>query len=179
MSDRIDVRTYLAGPEDLRRQELVWGMVHEPPAPRYGHQSVVTRTLVILDQHVRAHRLGIVCVAPLDVVLDRRGLVVQPDVVFVSNERADIVRHYVCGAPDLVVEVESRGTRVRDRTTKMRWYRKYGVGEYWLVDPVAHRVVVVAFREGGRPVRRRFEGERPVTSSVLPAFAVPAREFFS
>ncbi len=173
------MRTYLAGPEDLRRRELVWGMVREPAAPRYGHQSVVTRTLVILDEHVRARRLGLVCVAPRDVVLDRRGLVVQPDVVFISNERADIVRHYVSGAPDLVIEVESRGTRVRDRTTKMRWYRKYGVREYWLVDPVAHRVVVVTFRDGGRPVRRRFAGERPVTSSVLPAFAVPAREFFS
>ena len=84
---------YLSGAEQLRRQELVWGFVREPPAPRYGHQSIVTRTIVLLDQHVRSGGLGRVCVSPIDVVLDeQKDLVVQPDIIFVSNENAAIVR---------------------------------------------------------------------------------------
>ena len=122
---------YLSGAEQLRRQELVWGFVREPPAPRYGHQSIVTRTIVLLDQHVRSGGLGRVCVSPIDVVLDaQKDLVLQPDVIFVSNDNAAIVRDQIWGPPDLVIEVESLGTRRRDRTFKLRWYRKYGVREY-------------------------------------------------
>ncbi len=75
---------YLSGAEELRRQELVWGFVHEPPAPFYGHQSIVTRAIVLLDQHVRSGGLGRVCVSPIDVVLDApKALVLQPDIIFV------------------------------------------------------------------------------------------------
>jgi len=92
MSGRQTVNSYFSGPEQLRRTELVWGIVREPPAPKYGHQSVVTRTVVLLDHYVREHGSGRVCVSPVDVVLDPgKALVVQPDVVCVSNERLEIV----------------------------------------------------------------------------------------
>lgn len=122
---RQSVNEYLAGFEDLRRQELVWGaVVVQEPSPRLRHQAIVTRAVVLLDQHVRERRAGLVCVSPIDVVLDEaRALVLQPDVVFVSHERAGILRNQLWGAPDLVVEVESPGTRRRDRTQKLRWYR--------------------------------------------------------
>ena len=61
---RMRVDEYLAGPEQTRPLELVWGVLHEPPAPRYGHQSVAVRTLCLLAEHVRAGGLGKVCVAP-------------------------------------------------------------------------------------------------------------------
>jgi Uma2 family endonuclease len=178
MSERIDVNEYLSGPEDLRRRELVWGVVREPPAPRFGHQAVVSRALVILDLHVRARQLGVVCVAPLDVVLDEaKALVVQPDVVFVSTERAAIVRDQVWGAPDLVVEVASRATAVRDRTTKIEWYRTYGVRECWLID-LARRVVTVVDLQAQGDLRQSFTGDEWVQSTVLPDFRAEARDFF-
>jgi Uma2 family endonuclease len=179
MNERQTVSSYLSGDEALRRTELVWGRLSEPPAPRYGHQSVVTRTTVLLDQHVRQYDVGRVCVSPIDVVLDeRQALVVQPDVVFVSHGRASIIRDQIWGAPDLVVEVLSPGTRRRDCTSKLRWYRRYGVGEYWIVDPVAQAITVVAFPQRGRVCRRTFRGGRPVRSTVLPGFANRASAFF-
>ena len=179
MSDRLTVDGYLAGPEQLRRTELVWGIVREPPAPKYGHQSVVTRTVVLLDQHVREHASGRVCVAPVDVVLDaRKGLVVQPDVVFVSNARLEVIRDQVWGAPDLVVEVLSDATRRRDRTLKWRWYRRYGVREYWVIDPVEKSVEVAVFEPDRRARRRVFQDSRAVQSTVLAAFDAVASEFF-
>lgn len=179
MSERQSVHDYLTGREEMRPMELVWGRVCEPPAPRYGHQSVVTRTVVLLDQYVRAEACGSVCVAPLDVILDaRQALIVQPDIVFVSNERAEIVRDQVWGAPDLVVEVLSSATRRRDRTVKWRWYRQYGIREYWLIDPVAKTVTIAAFGLNPRARRRVFRGARTVESTVLGGFRAPAAAFF-
>jgi Uma2 family endonuclease len=179
MSERLTVYGYLSGEESLRRTELVWGRVREPAAPRYGHQSVVTRITALLDQHVRQARAGRVCVSPIDVVLDAgRALVVQPDVVFVSHRRASIIREQIWGAPDLVVEVLSPGTRRRDRTSKLRWYRRYQVGEYWMVDPVAQTITVVTLPEKGRSRRRAVRGTGVLRSTVLPTLDAPASAFF-
>ncbi len=179
MSARQAVVSYMSGAESLRRRELVWGVVREPPAPFWSHQEIVTRTTVLLYEHVASRRLGKVSAAPLDVVLDEaRGLVVQPDVVFLSNERLHLVRNQVWGAPDIVVEVESRGTRRRDRIDKRGWYRRYGVREYWLIDAEARTVTVFLFGDTGRATRRTFKGRARVRSVVLPGFDQPASAFF-
>jgi len=179
MSERQTVGTYLAGRETLRRRELVWGWAREPAAPRWGHQEIVTRITVLLYQHVHQRRLGRVCASPIDVVLDEaRALVVQPDVVFVSNDRAGIIRGQVWGAPDLVVEVESPGTWRRDRVWKRRWYRQYGVREYWLIDPVGRSVTVLTFPVRGRVRRRSFRGRASIESAVLPGLRAAAAKVF-
>lgn len=179
MSERRQVSEYLSGPEDMRRRELVWGYVREPAAPLFGHQSVVTRATVILMLHVREHRLGTVCVSPIDVVLDEpKALIVQPDVLFVSNERAGIVRDQVWGAPDLAVEVASRGTARYDRTTKLGWYRTYGVRECWLLDLNARVVTVANLEAAAEAPWRSFTGDEQIESVVLPKFCTAARESF-
>ena len=159
--------------------ELVHGMVREPPAPRYGHQRLVTRTTALLDHFVRSHELGRVCVSPIDVVLDRRrALVVQPDVIFVSRERLGIIKDRVWGAPDLVVEVLSRRTAVRDQTEKLGWYKEYGVGECWFIDPAGHTIEVIDCASTAGDERPVYEGGHVIRSRVLPAIDLRAEEFF-
>lgn len=176
MSERMNVRDYFDTPETLRPTELVFGMVREPPAPSYGHQSLVTRLTVVLATHVDEQQLGIVCVAPIDVVLDEdAALVVQPDVVFVSAERAAIVRDRIWGAPDLVVEALSPRTAHRDRTTKLGWYRRYGVKECWLVNPTS-RSIEIAYLAGGR--RKTFARRQMLVSRVLPELDIPVSRLF-
>jgi len=173
------VNEYLAGEETLNRQGLVWGSVVNEPAPTYTHQAIVTNVVLLIGDHAREHRLGLVCVSPLDVVLDeKKALVVQPDVVFVSNARAAILRNQVWGAPDLVVEVESPGTRRRDRIVKRGWYRRYGVREYWLIDPTAATVTVVELARP-RSIRRRYRGQRRLQSVVLPGLRATAADCFA
>jgi len=178
MSDWISTCDYLADAETTRRRELVYGVVREPPAPFYNHQHLLTRLAVLLSAHVDERGLGEVCVAPVDVVLDaRRALIAQPDLVFIAARRLDIVDEQIWGAPDLVVEVLSPGTARRDRTTKLGWYRKYGVREYWLVDPAAESIAVVRLLL--RPIRRRvFQGRAVLRSSVLRELRLPVRAVF-
>ena len=140
MTEHHSVVEYLSGPEELTRKELVWGIVREPAAPTCSHQAVVGRTLVVLATYAARHALGRVLVSPVDVVLDeQKALVLQPDIVFVAGAREGIVRDRIWGAPDLVVEVLSPGTRRRDTSTKRRWYQRYGVREYFIIDPVEDR----------------------------------------
>jgi Uma2 family endonuclease len=176
--ERVSVRDYFEQAESLRPMELVYGVVREPPAPRYGHQSIVTRLTVLLDTHVRAHGLGVVCVAPVDVVLDEQGaLVLQPDVVFVAQARLGIIRDRIWGPPDLVVEVLSTKTEQRDRVMKMQWYRLYGVGECWLVDPKRQSLEVVPF--GGSGQRATTSGDAVAVSTVLTGWDVPTSHIFT
>jgi len=175
----ITAEKYLGTPETLRRRELVYGVVHEPPAPLYLHQSIVTKLTARLDHFVRRRRLGRVCVSPIDVVLDvERALILQPDIIVVSNERLGIIRDQIWGAPDLVVEVASRGTTRYDRTTKLDWYREYGVRECWIVEPHGPWIEVVGF-DVERITRRTFESVAIVRSSVLPGLRLRADDAFS
>jgi Uma2 family endonuclease len=162
----------------MRSRELVYGFVREPPAPKYGHQSVVTQIGAALLQHARDGQLGLVCVSPIDVILDRdRALVVQPDLVFISQARAHIVRDRIWGAPDLVVEVLSPRTARRDRTIKLGWYRRYGVRECWLVDARARRIEVVDLTAPpGEP--RVFGEDDSLRSGVLLTLRLQLRETF-
>jgi Uma2 family endonuclease len=173
----LSVHAYLRGPESLRRRELVHGVVREPAAPLTHHQLVVTRLAGQLEWHAGPEGLGWVLVSPIDVILDAdQALVVQPDIVFVSAERASILQDQIWGAPDLVVEVLSTATARRDRTTKLGWYDRYGVRECWLVDPVKRRIEVHGFG----PVRgvHACDSRGALHSNVLPELNAPLADLF-
>jgi Uma2 family endonuclease len=166
MSDP-SVDWYLGGAETLRRRELAWGVVREPPAPFYPHQRLVTDLTVLLQTHVRDRYLGEVVVSPVDIVLDAdNGLVLQPDSVFVSRDRLDIVRNQIWGAPDLVIEVISAATAIYDTGEKLGWYARYGVREAWLVDRALSQIDVCLL-SSGRDVRAAYRRGEIVRSAVL------------
>ena len=169
---------YLSAAETNRPRELAYGILREPPSPFFSHQAVVLRIARILGDHVETRKLGRIAVAPLDVILDReRALIVQPDLLFVAADRLSLVHNQVWGAPDLVVEVLSAGTEAHDRGEKLGWYRRYGVRECWLVDPIRMEVVVVDFTGAG-PDRRMARGSDAIRSTVLPDLAASALELF-
>lgn len=120
--------------------------------------------------------LGVVCFSPLDVVLDEEtGLVVQPDLMFISTERSAILRDRVWGASDLVVEVASSSSEHRDRTLKLSWYKRYGVRECWLVYPKDQRIDVV---DCPSEAKETFAGAAVVRSRVLPELSLRAEQCF-
>lgn len=162
------VDDYFRTPETVKPMELAFGVLRVADAPSPRHQSAVAALFRALDAHVRARGLGEVWLAPLDVVLDeRKALVVQPDLLFISNEREWIVKDRMRGAPDLVVEVLSPQPRIGETEERVRWFGEYGVRECWLVHEDRREVTVVDFAAGAR----RTHGARdPIPSHVLPEF---------
>lgn len=102
----------------------------------------------LVSSFVYENRLGYFLFAPLDVVLSDED-VVEPDLLFISNERSAIAKESgVFGAPDLIVEILSDSTRRRHETVKLRLYDVMGVLEYWLADPDAGTIQVYRSRNG-------------------------------
>jgi Uma2 family endonuclease len=174
---RFTYRDYLLLPEGDRR-ELIEGDFYVVPAPSFRHQIVSRNLGTLLWDFVRGKDLGEVVWAPTDVVLSPES-VVQPDILFISNERRGIITEdNVSGAPDLVVEILSPSTADRDRELKLTLYARYGVREYWIVDPEDSSVEVMALEEAGVESARRYTTGR-VESPVLPGLGIALAEIFA
>lgn len=163
---------------DDERWELIDGVLIEMPSPTVPHQRVSRKIGTRLDIFVDAGSLGEVFHAPIDVVLDET-VVVQPDLVFVSNERMRIVEHLnIQGAPDLVVEIRSPSTARHDEVTKRALYERYGVLEYWLADPEAQTVTVLILGESGYDVVGIYNKGDTLTSPTLEGFSLNLDDIF-
>ena len=168
---------YINTPDD-KRYELIDGELILAPAPRRDHQTVEVRLGSRLHLFVDENELGVVYFAPRDVVFSDTNIV-QPDLLFISNERMHIdTEAEVWGGPDLVVEILSPSTEARDRTVKRALYARHGVNEYWLVDPDARTIAVFLLGEQGfEPVATYGEGDTLV-SPTLPGFSILVDEVF-
>jgi Uma2 family endonuclease len=168
---------YRNAPED-KRYELLDGDLVMTPAPGERHQSVSALLTSRLFQFVTENRLGRVYAAPFDVVLSNTD-VVQPDLLFVSNERADVVTAAnVQGAPDLVVEILSPSSVERDRTLKRRLYARHGVSEYWIVDTDARTATVLLLQDGEFEAAATYGEGETLISPMLPGLALNVVELF-
>ncbi|MGI8644348.1 MAG: Uma2 family endonuclease [Thermomicrobiales bacterium] len=135
-------------PDDGKRYEIIDGELYVSPAPTPKHQELSQRLSLLIGNHVNNHRLGKLYTAPLDVRLGDHDIV-EPDLLFISRERMDIIgATTINGAPDLVIEVLSPSTRSRDETLKADLYARSGVREYWLVDPMARTLVIRVLEDG-------------------------------
>jgi Uma2 family endonuclease len=159
-------------PETNLPTELWDGELVMSPAPSFFHQTIVARFYKLLDAWVAPRGLGQTGFAPLDMILTERQ-VVQPDVFFVSKERLAILTDRLRGAPDLVVEVLSPGTRRRDRLDKRDLYEQHGVREYWLIDPDAQTVEVLFLERGEYLLVGRWQPDGQAASRLLKGFEVP------
>ncbi|MCI0840868.1 MAG: Uma2 family endonuclease [Chloroflexi bacterium] len=141
---------YINGPEIKQRYDIVDGkMIFMAPAPTLRHQRILRLLVRILDTFVTEQDLGEIYFAPADVVIQRSPLRTrQPDLLFVSNERSEILGDVVEGGPDLVVEILSPSNSRQDIADKLADYANVGVRECWLVSPEAQTVEVLALTEG-------------------------------
>jgi Uma2 family endonuclease len=162
---------YLATPETALPQELAYGVLHVAESPTARHQAAVGDLYVALREHVQTSGLGQVWLSPLDVILDYdKHLVVQPDLLFISNGRSHIVTDRVRGAPDVVIEVLSPNLRVGKVIDHLRWFAECGVPECWHVHLTQRWVEVIRFGDGLIASRKRFHDRERIRSSVLAGF---------
>jgi len=173
---RLTYDDYCLLPNNGRRYEIIDGELFVTPSPRRAHQNVVTQLSYYLVEFVKREGGGRVYVAPFDVVFSFHD-VVEPDILYVAKERASVVTEKnVQGAPDLVVEVLSETTAEIDRTTKLKLYARYGVQEYWLVDP--EQCTAEIYRREARGFERvaSLQPSDSLATPLLPGFSVPLRK---
>lgn len=173
---RKTVDHYMALGDD-RRVELIEGEFFVTPPPTFRHQRVVLNLCVLLRRYVERTSLGEVCMAPLDVVLPS-GEVVQPDVLFISGARRDIIQDRIRGVPDLAVEVVSSVAPERDRIVKRDLYARNGVPEYWIVDDATGTVEVLAFDGASYREHGYFESGDTVFSPTFAELSLPLERIF-
>jgi len=158
---------YLALPDEPRC-ELILGRIYATPSRSVLHQAAAVLTFFVLRAAARRTR-GFAAIAPLDVTLADHS-VVQPDVIYVSAARLGIVKDRIEGAPDLLVEVLSRGTARRDRGEKLKLYAESGVREYWILDPVERQIEFLINRGAAFQVALAVDGK--YRSTELPEIEI-------
>ena len=168
-------------PDDGLRHELVDGEHYVTPSPNLRHQQILLDLAFVIRSWLESHPIGRLFVAPCDVVLSEFD-VVEPDLLYVSNERwADVATpQNIRGVPNLVIEIASPGTRRRDQTEKKALYERAGVSEYWVVDPDID--VVRVYRQGAHGFDRAIELSRKagdvLTTPLLPGLDLPLARIF-
>ena len=168
---RVTYAELSAWPEDGRRYELYDGGVRELTAPLPRHQIAALELAIALREYVRRQG-GLVLVSPIDIVLDELN-VLQPDIVVFTAARRHLVDvdRPIRVAPDVAIEVLSPSTARHDRGRKLQWFERFGVPEYWIVDPAAERVEVRALLEGRYRVGANAGKDETFTSKALPEFS--------
>jgi Uma2 family endonuclease len=165
-------------PIDGKRYELIHGEVHVTPSPATRHQFALQNLYESLGPFVHKNRLGEVCLAPLDVRLGEE-IVLQPDLIFISNARADIIQeNWIAGAPDLAVEVLSPSTAGHDRATKLPIYAEARVPEVWFIDPKAKTVEALTLHGAKYLVEATYAGHHILTSNLFPGWQLSLDDVF-
>jgi Uma2 family endonuclease len=165
-------------PEDGPRYELYDGEAFVIPAPVPRHQRVSRDLLFVLVLHTRS-KGGEVLGTPIDVVFSEHD-VVQPDLVVFGAARQHLIQagEPIRHPPDIAVEILSPSTESTDRCRKMQLLARYGVPEYWLVDPREERVEIYWLNAGTYLLGHAASKGDDVRSMVLPELTFPAAEIF-
>ncbi len=129
-----------------KRYEIIEGELLEmSPSPSEIHQLISTNLVWKLCDHVNKKQLGRIYAAPFDVILTKHN-VVQPDILFISKARNNIIKKEgVFGAPDLIIEILSSNPD-RDKVDKFKIYEQFQVKEYWIIDPTARSIDIFALQ---------------------------------
>jgi Uma2 family endonuclease len=178
---KLTYEDFLLFPDDGKRHELIDGEHYVTPSPNMKHQAILGNLHFFIRTYLEAHPRGRVFLSPFDVVFSNFD-VVEPDLLYMSNERAAAVLTpaNVQGAPDLVVEIGSPSTRKRDETIKRRLYERSGVSEYWVIDPELD--VVRIYRRGAERFERAIEISREadevLATPLLPGLDIPLARLF-
>lgn len=164
-------------PDDGKRYELADGVLVVSPAPTTDHQGISARLGALLFRAEDAG-FGRMFTAPTDVYLGPYR-VVQPDLLFIARERLEIItRMYIAGAPDLIMEILSPGTRDHDLGWKKTLYAREGVGHYWVVDPLDQTVTPFVLGEAGYAAVAPLSREAILSCALFPGISSTVARLF-
>lgn len=160
------------------RYEIIGGIRYDlKPSPTVTHQILLSNLYFCLQKSCQAN--GIIVFAPMDVYLDEDNIV-QPDLIFIRNENIGILTNKcIDGLPDLLVEILSPSTASRDRIKKKALYERFGVKEYWIIDPVHATLDRFALEHNKLPLIATYGAGDTVTSELFSCISIGMDELFA
>lgn len=115
--------------------EVINGILYMSPSPFSKHQIIISELLSEIHFLLKKKKAGKVFTAPFDVYLDEIQNAVQPDLIIVLKENENIIQNHIHGVPDILIEILSEGNKNHDLIRKKELYEKFGVKEYYIIDP--------------------------------------------
>lgn len=178
VKEKHTIKDYKLLPEGAPYQ-LIDGELVMTPSPTTFHQIISGNINEKLRAFVKKRGAGLVLFAPIDIYLDNENAY-QPDLVFVSKQRRDIIKDDgIHGVPDMVIEILSPSTAYYDIKKKYKMYEKSGVKEYWIVDPEMKSVELFTRAEQGKFILSAgFTDQGNVKSGILSGFEITLEEIF-
>jgi Uma2 family endonuclease len=159
--------------------ELINGEIASRKSSTTLHQMVSMNLLSALYLHIKNNKLGHLFTSPLDVCLNKHNLIV-PDLTFTSNNNKKILKKkWIKGSPDLIIEILSRDTIIRDRGSKKSIYKKEKVKEYWIVDPSSSSIEVYLWEKNEYNLIAFADEESEFQSTVLAGFKMNVKDIFN
>jgi Uma2 family endonuclease len=170
-----------ACPDDNNRYELIEGELFVSRAPGIPHQRVLNNLQLALGIYLKDNPIGLLVPGAGAIFSDYDAVI--PDLVFVLDERWNqvVTGEKFSGAPDLVIEVISAGAenRRRDLLVKQQLYAKYGVAEYWIVDPQNRLIEIYRLRDGRLESAATLGDGDEITTPLLPGLRISVNSVFT
>lgn len=171
----------LAFSDDGQRREIIDGELYVSSQPHFYHQLISSRYTTFLDIWNFEANAGVATAAPGLIFAEDQD--VAPDVIWASHARLATILHggKLYGAPELVIEILSPGSRNidRDRIAKLGLYGRRGVDEYWIADWPQHHVEVYRRSGDALALSATLGPGNTLTSPLLPGFALPLDRLFA
>lgn len=184
ITKRYSYADYLTWLDDKKRELLEGFIKLMSPAANTRHARVVRSINRKIDNYITRRKGHCEAfTAPFDVRLPKNGetadkdifTVVQPDICVICDP--DKIDEKGCiGAPDMIVEVLSPGTKKYDLNDKYQIYETYGVKEYWVVDPYSKDITVFILREDGKYQDGIIYELIDSISNKVPVYSLPGLE---
>lgn len=164
-----------------QRLEYINGVALMSPSPSTKHQRISGRMYVLLFHFFEKTNCEVFH-APFDIELKKEGIeetnIVIPDLSVICDKSGLTEQKYI-GVPPLIVEILSPSNQAHDLVVKLNLYMRYGVQEYWIINPMLDSVQVYALNGQGQYEQIAIAKEKgTIDSAVFPSFSVDVETLF-
>ena len=162
--------------------EYVDGRVLMSPSPTTKHQRISAHLKAKLFNFLEGSDCEVFS-APYDIQLHREELndmkkIFIPDLSVICDKKG-IGEDRFTGVPKLIIEILSPSNQGHDLVTKMAAYMKYGVEEYWIINPMLNAVQIYELNDTGLYQQTEVVKDKGIArSSVLKGFQVELEAIF-
>ncbi|MFA9214567.1 MAG: Uma2 family endonuclease [Candidatus Methylacidiphilales bacterium] len=164
--------------------EIIKGRVYKLSAPKRVHQTISIRISSKIFNLLEGQSCKVYS-APFDVRLPVKSrkneeifTVVQPDICVIYDP-TKLDDAGCIGAPDLIIEISSKGNNKKELQNKYEVYEESGVKEYWIVASEGQFMQVNTLVNGKYQPSKLLTLGDEITTPILPGFVLNLVEVFA